>query len=90
MTSRDSRQSNTEEAGLRASARAEKLPEYTEHQLANGWTGRLITSKGQGHHQAGAVHLHSENGHRGVAPTLEAARDFAQSNQDPKAYWAAA
>jgi hypothetical protein len=75
------------DAGLRASARAAKLPEYTEHQLANGWTGKVITSQGQGQHPAGAVHLHSEKGHRGVAPTLEAAQAFAESHQDPGAYW---
>lgn len=78
------------DAGLRDSARAHQLPECVEQQLANGWTGKIITSQGVGSHPAGAVHLHSERGHRGVAPTLEAAQAFAAQHQDPGAYWGAA
>jgi hypothetical protein len=75
------------DSGLMEAARAAKLPEYEEVVLGNGWIGRVITKKRGKSYPAGSVHLHSVMGHRGVAPTRDAAIRFALANKNPWAHW---
>jgi hypothetical protein len=72
---------------LEKAARAANLPQYEQRSLPNGWTGRVGTVQGSEHHAIGSVHLYSEWGHRGIAPSLDAADGFARANSDPSAHW---
>ena len=72
---------------LRAAARSENLRECEDQSLANGWRGEIVIHQGIGREKVGSVHLHSAAGHRGVAPSLEAAQQFSEAHSSPTAHW---